>query len=639
MRRKVIIITALVFYFLGIGIFSANSYLSEKRKILNYVDKDLEFAVKHALFLCGQDYHSRIEDSESIDEDEDIDRIINLTKYAEENNLEYIYTVIKKEGKIYFTSSSSNDEELKLGEYIKYFDEYKEAPEVLSEIFENGEAKYTTYSGRYGDNRSFFYPYVDNGKVKFVIVGDVASSDIQALLKKNFIKSAGIGLFFMMLLLPFLALLIALEKREKDALVNELLYDSQTGLPNRKHLFNDIVNSKNPSLFLGNIDSFKQYNDFYGYHIGDYIIKEIARRLIVWQNNCYSEKCKLLKIYKLQADEYAVLIDAKMPEDERRMFAAEITLTANGEHIHYKKQVIPVSVTFGVSFLQKPEKSDSKKIQLLMADADMALKKAKILQKHFLMYDQSMNIRDEYKENIKWTKSIRFSIQNDQIFPFFQPIINNETGEIEKFECLIRMIDETGELIYPTRFLDVAKKSKSYPELTQIMVQKAFETFKNTNYEFSINLSLDDILNIDTSHFIYSILEEYKNVADRCVFELLETENIENQPEVTEFIAKVKEYKCKIAIDDFGSGYSNFSYVTGLNIDYIKIDASMIKNLVSDVNSRIVTETIVAFCKKMKIKTIAEFVYNRAVYDEVRNLGIDFSQGYYFGKPEKSISQ
>lgn len=636
MTKKVILITAVVFYIMGIAAHSYHNYLTEEKDIIKIIDLNLESSVKQALHLVGYDFHSRIQDQDSIEEDEDIDNIIKLTQFAEKFNLEFIYTVIQKNDKIYFTSSSSNDDELKNSTYVSFFTEYEDAPEELHKIFQTGETQFLVYSDKWGQYRSYFYPYIVDNEVQFVIAGDISSSYIHSLLKMNLLKSVGIGFFFLLLILPFVALLISFEKREKDKLINELYYDKQTGLPNRKSLFKEIDKSLNPIVLLGNIDSFKQYNDFYGYDIGDHIIKEISKRLTNWQKKCYSNKCKLIKIYKLQADEYAVLIDAKLTVEEIHLFTAEITLVCNGENIRYNAHDIPINITFGAA--QCDHQKNQNTVQIIMARADMALKKAKTNRKHFLVYDNSMNITEEYHENIKWTKSIRFSILHDKVFPFFQPIINNATGEIEKFECLIRMIDETGELIYPTRFLDIAKKSKTYPELTHIMLKKAFETFKNTKYEFSINLSLDDIMNIETNEQIFTLLEGNKEAAQRCVFELLETENIENHPEVIDFISKVKDYNCKIAIDDFGSGYSNFSYVTALDIDYLKIDSSMIKNLVSDKNSKIVAETIVTFCRKMGIKTIAEFVYNRAIYDEVKNIGIDFSQGYYFGEPAKTIN-
>ena len=121
------------------------------------------------------------------------------------------------------------------------------------------------------------------------------------------------------------------------------------------------------------------------------------------------------------------------------------------------------------------------------------------------------------------------------------------------------------------------------------------------------------------------------------MFELLETEKLEDCFEVQSFIREVKKYGCKIAVDDFGSGYSNFNYIISLNVDVIKIDASLIKDIDTDYNSQIITSSIVNFAKKMGIKTIAEYVHSEAVFNKIRELNIDYAQGYFIGKPEPEL--
>lgn len=132
------------------------------------------------------------------------------------------------------------------------------------------------------------------------------------------------------------------------------------------------------------------------------------------------------------------------------------------------------------------------------------------------------------------------------------------------------------------------------------------------------------------------MLEKYK-IGSRVVFEIVESESIEKFEQVRNFIEKVKSYECKIAIDDFGTGYSNFEYLLKLNADYIKIDGSMIKDIDTSKEAEIVVSTIVGFAKKMGIKTIAEFVENESILEKVKEMGIDYSQGYYFSAPKLDI--
>ncbi len=160
--------------------------------------------------------------------------------------------------------------------------------------------------------------------------------------------------------------------------------------------------------------------------------------------------------------------------------------------------------------------------------------------------------------------------------------------------------------------------------------------FHKKEFEFSVNLTIDDILNIEIQDYIFELLNKY-GIGERVVFEIVESESIENFNQVVSFIRNVKEFGCKIAIDDFGTGYSNFEYLMKLEADYIKIDGSMIKNIDTDNNAKMVVETIVNFAKKMNMKTIAEFVENEEILKIVNELGIDYSQGYYFSAPKPEL--
>ena len=299
-----------------------------------------------------------------------------------------------------------------------------------------------------------------------------------------------------------------------------------------------------------------------------------------------------------------------------------------------------VSVTVGITrgFAEAFISENEKRQHSPVSRADMALKKAKSDNKHFLVYDDSMNIPQEYEENIRLTKLIKKSIKAGCIIPHYQPIVNNSSMKIEKYESLVRLCSEDGQIINPSIFLPVAKKTKLYSMITRIMSEKTFEYFKDKEYEFSVNLSVEDILNEDTVAYINDLISIHGNSLNRkIIFEIVESEGIENFPKVKKFIENIKESGCRIAIDDFGTGYSNFSYIGELNIDFIKIDASMIRNIDSDKSSRIITETIVGFCQKMGIKTVAEFVHSKEVFEIVRKIGIDYSQGYYFGKPKDNV--
>nr|WP_267905531.1 EAL domain-containing protein [Nitrosophilus alvini] len=233
---------------------------------------------------------------------------------------------------------------------------------------------------------------------------------------------------------------------------------------------------------------------------------------------------------------------------------------------------------------------------------------------------------------MEWVKKIKKAINYDRVVPYFQPIFDNRTGSAVSFECLMRMTDENYDLYLPGDFLEIAKKSRLYSELTKKMVTKCCEHFQNIDCKFSINLSVDDILNEEVVWYIKDEIKKYK-VEDKIVFEIVESEGIEEYEEIAKFISDMKKMGCKIAVDDFGTGYSNFEHLLKLQIDYIKIDASLIKNLEHDKNAEIIVKTIVDFANRLGIGTVAEFVSSDKILAKVKKLGIGYSQGFFLGKP------
>lgn len=388
-----------------------------------------------------------------------------------------------------------------------------------------------------------------------------------------------------------------------------------TGLYTRNKLYEDINNSISPAIAIIDIDRFSEINDFYGHSLGDHFIKEFSRQL----SDCKS--CDNLNIYRLQGDEF-VIFNANANRDKFLEKIYKIDKKLRKGKIAIDNDFIYLDFSIAISY-------ESKKI--LLRTADMALKTVKKDNKNILVYNDTISRSEEYKNNIKWSNIVRESLMNDRIVSLYQPIINNATMKYEKYESLVR-IKEKDKFITPFYFLNIAKRTRHYVEITKTMIEKSFKLFENRKEEFSINLTIEDIMNEDTKEFIINMLNKYK-IGDRVVFEIVESESIENFETISKFIVLVKALGCKIAIDDFGTGYSNFEYLVKLKADYIKIDGSLIKDIDKNRISEIVCKNIVNFARDLNMKTIAEFVENESIFNKVKELGIDYSQGYYFDKP------
>ncbi|WP_228198668.1 bifunctional diguanylate cyclase/phosphodiesterase [Aliarcobacter butzleri] len=404
-----------------------------------------------------------------------------------------------------------------------------------------------------------------------------------------------------------------------EELKRNLRLDFLTNIGNRYKLIEDVSKSVNPCISILDIVSFSDVNDFFGYKTGDNVLKIVARKiekLLIDKEN--------YKVYRDHSDTFCIVAE----NEDRDKFIKnvdEISKTIAKVPIVIKSRELYVQLSYVFSFESKEN---------LLETANI-IKRYSQANKNIIIYDKALELEKDYEKNIFWTLKIKKALDEDKIVPYFQPIYNLKTNKIEKYEALVRLIDGNN-VISPYYFLDISKKSKQYLQLTKTMIQKTFDYFKDKDFEFSINLTFEDIKSEYISSFIIELLKEYK-IGHRVVFEIVESEEIDNFRKINEFFVTIREYGCKIAIDDFGSGYSNFEYLAKLNVDYIKIDGSLIKDILINKSSQNIVSMLVNFAKGQKVKTIAEFVSNKDILNKVRELGIDYVQGYYIKEPIASI--
>jgi len=403
--------------------------------------------------------------------------------------------------------------------------------------------------------------------------------------------------------------------------------DPLTKLSNRIQLIEDLTQIKKPILLYFNIDNFTSLNDFYGASKGNNVLSKIAYLL---QEKTKQYNCKL---YRLQSDEFLLLYEeGAINIDKETLFQSLIFYVEEHTSKHNTKQDISVTLSGSITTYEA-----STEYENLLSYATLARKVAQTEHKKYLIYSHNIVKNVDYENNMVWIQKIKEALKDDRIVAFFQPIINNKTGKIEKYESLVRLVEKGGKVISPYFFLDIAKNAKLYTQITKVMFDKSFEMFKNEkDIEFSINITVEDIENEDISKYIFKKMESFP-YPQNIILEITESEAVKDYAEVNSFITKAKQLGARVAIDDFGSGYSNFDHIIKMDADFLKIDGSLIKNIADDKESRIITEAIIAFSKKLGAKTIVEFVHNEIVYDIVKEIGADYSQGFYLGEPSAKL--
>ena len=411
---------------------------------------------------------------------------------------------------------------------------------------------------------------------------------------------------------------------EQKKLIEEQFIDELTLLPNRQKLLKDLKDSKIQKIAMININSFRDINNFYGFEAGDLVLKKFSQILLDKISTNIN-----LDLYRVANDVFAICTKNKDNLKEIRDICTNIIEHFSLNPILINNNSFYLSISIGVARNCK----DSAVQNNLLSKAEYALRIAKKRDISILFLDENIELYNKLKENKKLIEELKNALISNNLLIYGQKLINNISKK-EKYEILMRVKLEDGSILTPYSFLKEAKKAKLYLGMTRMLVKKACEYFKGKDIEFNLNLTLEDIKDQYTMDFIVHTIEK-TNTAKQITFEIVESEGIESFTEVSNFIKKAKKLGCKIAIDDFGTGYSNFEYIIKLDVDYIKIDGSLIKNINSDNNLYLTVQTIVGFAKALKIKTVAEFVHNEDVLNCVQILDIDYSQGFFIDEPKE----
>jgi len=403
-------------------------------------------------------------------------------------------------------------------------------------------------------------------------------------------------------------------------LKKEAITDRFTGLPNRRKLEIDAEVPGYKLLALLNIDNFSSINMAYGLEVGNHVLKTMATRLkMVLTDNS--------TLYRLSGDEFVIL--TRDQSITPHMLSAAIMNAVCASPIVYEDIAINISISIGL--VQNEDDN-------ILRKADIALKIAKKRGNGYVeLYKSQEDFINRYKQIFVWVNKVKEAVQQNRLLPYFQGIRNNATGRLEIFECLVRITDKENKVLSPKLFLGPAKQVGLYSTVSFCMIDKSFQYFRDKPYAFALNLSYEDFCNQKLIDYIALKIEELKIPANRIIFEVLEEVSQQRDALAFEFIKKLQKLGVKIAIDDFGVEYSNFSHLLSIQVDYIKISGFFTRKIAQDKQNLKIVKAITDFAHSIGTKVIAEHVFSETIQQKVLELGIDYSQGNLFSKPAPQI--
>jgi len=469
---------------------------------------------------------------------------------------------------------------------------------------------------------SLVYPIVENNQTESLLVLDLSEDYAKHL---NDFHSPLMVLIWMIQIFLIITIFVLLVLAYRYYILRKnILFDKLTST-HTKVFLEEFFNRNDLSDYnaiLIDIDEFTEVNKLYGYETGDSIIKEFAMTILERLND-------ESKVIRTSGTEFFIVIPKDIDNFEE--LSRELFKILSEKRYLIDNKLF--AITISMSAIVMPQKASS--VQNIQRILDEKILEIKSRGKNDFGIIDTQNISQIQYTNINYIKE---TLEDGRLVCVYQPIYNTQTKEISKYETLVRLIDrdDRDKLITPFYFMDMIKGTSQYIKMSKLVLHNVFNTLHTyPDIELSVNIDLNDLYNRDMMNLINSNLYENRDVANRLTFEILETQELDDYKKIVALFQQLKAFGSKIALDDFGSGYTNYIYLIRLDIDILKIDGSLIKELhTSKQKALIVLNSIQKLAKKLEFELVAEFVFDESTYNMVKELNIEFSQGYHLGKPE-----
>ena len=417
-------------------------------------------------------------------------------------------------------------------------------------------------------------------------------------------------------------------------------HDMLTGLYNRlkfeelleEALLNVRQEHRVHSVCFLDLDKFKQVNDTCGHVAGDELLRQLPDLFH-----------KVLRsgdvVARLGGDEFGILLE-NCELNQATVIADKIRQEIKDFRFIWEEKVFTIGVSIGVVGIDK-NASDMSKI---MSQADIACYAAKDSGRNSVhVYEHADEVVSDRHGEMHWTARISRAMQQNRFVLYRQPVVGISGDNNEHYQVLVRMIDENGAVVPPGAFIPSAERYNLMAELDRWVINEAFrhiaeddarDTVTGTDTVVTINLSADSLNENGMCDYIVSLRDRYGVCLRNVCFEINETVAISNLVKATALIKALKKHDCRFSLGDFGSGLSSFAYLKTLPVDYIKIDGSFVKDVSRDPVNRAMVDSIQQMGRAMKLDTIAECVEDEETLNILKDIGVDYVQGYHLGRPQ-----
>ena len=606
-------IAGFTLFLVSLLVYVYYTYSSARSEIMHAVDERLLNAATSVKHILGQSYHDRISQGYDIGFSVYQTKSKQLSELAQALDIAYVYSMIMRDNKVYFTSSSYTKDDQENARVTQFLDLYPEATDINRGAFYSTEPVFEQSSDQWGDFKTVFIPFVDKYGTTYITGADITLDDLNKKLQYSVTKAIITACFFFFIAVLVAAIYIYLLKRT-------LATDASTGFANHIALeyFIKKSNSHHMQLAIIWVNEIEDINSFYGTQVGDSVMKNLL-------SHYQSRSPQSCKVYRLATNKIAVLTPKSFKSSE----LSDLVESYNANSPVLTNPFIYITYCAGIASGNK---------SLLIENAHIATLQAKHGRGKVVSYSKVMSdVKNQYQYNVSLAKEVQEAFDNNRIVPYFQAMFNTTNNEVVHYECLARMVTKNGEILKPDSFLNVVSRSRMGGLLTRTLFSQCIERFRKTDIYWSLNISDKDILDPSLSEYIANELKRYPH-PENITLGLLESHAITNFLEVKTFISMVKTKGVNVIITGFGSGYSNISNALKLEVNGIKFDGALVKQAVSDENIALFIEHTVHAAKQLGLTLMAESVENISIENALKNVDVALMQGNYFAYPAPHVN-
>jgi len=547
-----------------------------------------------------------------LDDPNKADNLNRLLSFIINQDIRYIFLVFQdRRGRYRFIGDGANEpakvmQKIDPANKESWDKSYSGLKESIISSHENSDGLWLTYLS----------PFTVGNKSKLMLITDFSISLNEKI--RTIIAPIKTILFYILSVTIIIFLIGIIQMLMYFYAKRESYTDELTKLWNRNYLrkfINDKFLYNKYIIAMVDIDYFKKINDRYGHDVGDIVLKDIAKE---FANTIGKDDL----VFRYGGEEFLFLIQKDSYQDTLNA----LMNTSRNLVIKASNQKVTITISIGVN----SELHRNKNFADMIKSADIALYNAKINGRDQIVY-YTDSIDEGSTSNFQ---IVQAALDEGRVFCEYHAIVDTSSGGILKYEALVRIKDIDGKTIYPNSFLSVIKNTNIYTDLTKRVIDIAINKFFDLEkINFSINLGLQDFNNNEIINYLLKVIELKPKLLDLMSIEVLEYDKVDNEKSCVDMIQLLQNRGLKIALDDFGSGYANFSTILSYQFDIVKIDGVIVQKVVEDEKAKQIVKSIVEFAVAHNMIVICEFVSSKEIYEVLRSIGVSYMQGFYLSKP------